>query len=58
MSDPLTQFTRLIDEAFNNGDLRVLDGLVSPDFVEHQSSPAYRGDDVRSVGDTWVWPSA
>ena len=36
VTTPLTQFTRLIDEAFNAGDLTVLDELVSPDFVEHQ----------------------
>ena len=33
---PLSQFTRLIDEGFNAGDLTVLDELISPDFVEHQ----------------------
>lgn len=36
MTTPLTQFTRLIDEAFNTGNLAVLDELVSSDFVEHQ----------------------
>lgn len=36
MTTSLTQFTRLIDEAFNGGNLTVLDELVSPDFVEHQ----------------------
>ena len=36
MTTPLIQFTRLIDEAFNAGNLAVLDDLVSPDFVERQ----------------------
>lgn len=36
MTTPLSQFTRLIDEGFNAGDLAVLDQLVSPGFVEHQ----------------------
>lgn len=36
MTSPQTQFARLIDQAFNAGDLSVLDALVSPDFVEHQ----------------------
>ncbi|HZC06553.1 MAG TPA: ester cyclase [Ktedonobacterales bacterium] len=29
-------FRRLYEEAFNQGDLLVVDELVSPDFVEHQ----------------------
>ena len=33
MHDPRAQFTRLIDEAFNSGEL---DQLVSPELVEHQ----------------------
>lgn len=36
MSDPLTLFTRLIDEVFNNGNDELLDELVSPDLLEHQ----------------------
>lgn len=36
MTIALSQFTRLIDEAFNAGNLAVLDELVSPGFVEHQ----------------------
>ncbi len=36
MSDPLTLFTRLIDEVFNDGNYEALDELVSPDLVEHQ----------------------
>lgn len=36
MTTPLIQFTRLIDEAFNAGNLAVLDDLVSPDLVERQ----------------------
>lgn len=36
MTTALSQFTRLIDEGFNTGNLAVLDDLVSPDFVEHQ----------------------
>lgn len=36
MNAELSQFTRLINEAFNAGDLAVLEDLVSPDFVEHQ----------------------
>ncbi len=36
MTTPLSQFTRLIDEGFNAGDLTILDDVVSPDFVEHQ----------------------
>jgi ketosteroid isomerase-like protein len=36
MNDPRALFTRLIDEAFNTGNLDVLDELVSPDLVEHQ----------------------
>mgnify|MGYP002384364221 CR=1 FL=1 len=36
MSTPLTQFTRLIEEAFNSGDLSHLDDLIAPDCVEHQ----------------------
>ena len=52
MTTPLTQFTRLIDEAFNAGDLAVLDDLVSPDFVEHQfESPQHP---ARVAGPTGV----
>ncbi|MEO7422842.1 MAG: ester cyclase [Ornithinibacter sp.] len=36
MHDPRAQFTRLIYEAFNSGELDVLDQLVSPELVEHQ----------------------
>ena len=36
MNDPRALFTRLIDEAFNTGNLDVLDELISPDLVEHQ----------------------
>jgi|GEM_PF-270931 len=36
MNDPRALFTRLIDEAFNTGNLDVLSELVSPDLVEHQ----------------------
>jgi predicted ester cyclase len=51
MTAPLTQFTRLIDEAFNAGDLTVLDELVSPDFVEHQfETPRHPGRAVGPAG--------
>jgi predicted ester cyclase len=36
MTDPLSLFSTIIERAFNQGDLSVLDDLVSPDFVEHQ----------------------
>ncbi len=36
MTDNLTLFRRLIQEAFNTGDTAVLDELVSPHLVEHQ----------------------
>ena len=36
VTTPLAQFTRLIDEGFNAGDLACLDEVISPDFVEHQ----------------------
>ena len=51
MTTPLTQFTRLMDEAFNAGDLTVLDELVSPDFVEHQfETPRHPGRAVGPAG--------
>ncbi|HEX6871043.1 MAG TPA: ester cyclase [Micromonosporaceae bacterium] len=37
--DPLTLFRRIIEEGFNEGNLAVLDELVSADFVEHQFAP-------------------
>ena len=52
MSDPLALFTRLIDEAFNAGDLKVLDELVAPDFVEHQFESPQRP--ARAVGPAGV----
>ena len=52
MTTPLTQFTRLIDEAFNAGDLAVLDDLVSPDFVEHQFESPHHP--ARAVGPAGV----
>jgi predicted ester cyclase len=36
MTNPLTLFSSIIERAFNQGDLAVLDELISPDFVEHQ----------------------
>jgi len=52
MTTALSQFTRLIDEAFNAGNLAVLDELVSPDFVEHQfESPQHP---ARSTGPAGV----
>lgn len=36
MTDPLALFSSIIERGFNEGDLEVLDDLVSPDFVEHQ----------------------
>ncbi len=52
MSDPLTLFTRLIDEAFNAGNLNVLEELVAPNFVEHQfESPQ---QPARAVGPAGV----
>ncbi len=40
MSDPLAQFRRLIDTAFNTGDLSHLDDLLSPAMAEHQFARA------------------
>jgi predicted ester cyclase len=51
MTTPLSQFTRLIEEAFNGGDLSVLDDLVSADFVEHQfESPRHPARRVGPAG--------
>lgn len=36
MHDPRALFTRLIDEAFNTGNLDALHEFVSPNLVEHQ----------------------
>ncbi len=52
MITPLTQFTRLIDEAFNTGNLAVLDDLVSTEFVEHQFESPQRP--ARVVGPAGV----
>ncbi len=52
MSDPLTLFTRLIDEAFNAGNLNVLEELVAPNFVEHQFESPQRP--ARAVGPAGV----
>ena len=52
MSDPLTLFTRLIDEAFNAGNLAVLEELVAPNFVEHQFESPQRP--ARAVGPAGV----
>jgi predicted ester cyclase len=52
MSDPLALFTRLIDEAFNAGNLHVLEDLVAPNFVEHQFESPQRP--ARVVGPAGV----
>lgn len=36
MTTPLQQFTRLIDQGFNAGDLSVLDEVIDANLVEHQ----------------------
>jgi predicted SnoaL-like aldol condensation-catalyzing enzyme len=41
-ANPLQVFTRIIEEAFNTGDVAVLDDLVAPHFVEHQFAPPNR----------------
>lgn len=35
-SNPLHVFTRVVEDAFNTGDVAILDELISSDFVEHQ----------------------
>ena len=48
VSDPVSLFTRVIDEAFNHGDESVLAELVAPSFVEHQFETPQRP--ARAVG--------
>lgn len=52
MSDPLALFTRLIDESFNAGNLKVLEELIAPNFVEHQFASRQRP--ARVVGPAGV----
>ena len=42
IAGPLEVFTRIIEEAFNTGDVAILEDLVSPDLVEHQFAPPNR----------------
>lgn len=39
MSDLKAMMARIIDEAFNQGDVEVFDELISDDFVEHEALP-------------------
>lgn len=39
MSDLKAMMARIIDEAFNQGDVDALDELISDDFVEHEDLP-------------------
>lgn len=51
MHDPRALFTRLIDEAFNAGNIDALHRLVSPDLVEHQfESPTHPAPVVGPAG--------
>ena len=52
MSEPEQLFRRLIEEAFNGGDLSVADAVTSPDLVEHQDfgpNHASGAEGVRAV---------
>lgn len=49
-ADPLQLFTCIIEEAFNTGDVAILDDLVSPDFVEHQFATLHSPAPVGPVG--------
>jgi predicted ester cyclase len=37
VADPASIVRRLIEEGFNRGDLRILDDILDPGYIEHQS---------------------